>query len=260
MPRKSIDEDAVQTDGRNVKDGKGNNMKISQIKAYTEKRSRTANQLSTNTKTVSEADGVPIRPGRVDAGPCHDGNVKGYTQPYDPFPYIVLCPSAFGLRQSSKGNNWSYRPFQLATADRPSGREIGTVARVDDGDVEIFRKLRSIAPMARTFLHELFHLVHGNSGSYPKGGGEVYQISAILKASYSVSNVNPETYAQMAIAAANTLDQQNDGMDLNWHTGYATRDEAGGKGDAAQRRRWLFQLVCQTSSSCFSLFIKAIVT
>ncbi|KDN63889.1 hypothetical protein CSUB01_10806 [Colletotrichum sublineola] len=235
--RKSMEDDAIQKDGTNVKDGKGNNMKINQIEAYTKEQRDTARRLSTSTETVSTADIVPYwnklsksyefdrnNRARVDSGPCYDGStVSGFTKPSSPFPYIVLCPRAFGLRQSTKENTWSYRPYQLVSSDRPSGQEIGTVARVDNGEVDDFRRLGSIKPTAGTFFHEMFHLVHGKAGSYPRSG-EVYQVSAILQAAYSVSSVNPETYAQMAIALANTLEQDLDGMDLNWHTGYATSD------------------------------------
>ncbi|KAK2036210.1 hypothetical protein LZ31DRAFT_601459 [Colletotrichum somersetense] len=237
LVRKIMDDYAVQADGTFVKDGKGNNMKIKQIKEYRKEQERIAKLLSTPTRPVSVADVVPywnklsksyefdrVTPGKVDSGPCHEkSKLNGFAYAKGPFPFIVLCPRAFGLSQSTKENHWTYRPVQLTSENRPSGQEIGTVASVDNGDVDNLRSLSSISPTAKTFLHEMFHLVLGDARSYPKGG-EVSKTSEILSKSYDVSSLNPETYSLMAVALANTLEQDLDNMVLNWDTGWATSD------------------------------------
>lgn len=162
--------------------------------------------------------------GSPDEGPCtSSARVGGFTVPSDPFPYIVLCPRTFGLTQATKTNSWNYIPRTLAASDRPTGSAVSTVSEVENGAVDNLRRLGSIRPTAATFLHELFHLVLGGSRSYPSGG-EVYKTDRILRLEFSRASVNPESYTKMAFALSNTLTSADDGVNLFWHTGYATRN------------------------------------
>ncbi|KAM7217957.1 hypothetical protein V8F06_006640 [Rhypophila decipiens] len=143
-----------------------------------------------------------------------DARNKGVTtepialgRPYIPFTSITICPNGFENRWRRR-NTAAVNPVK-ASAVTSRSQSIG-----------------SLYPTAMTLLHEIFHLVLGNSNTFvdPNTQYEEYGVAGMLQLTADQALRNPESMALVAVAYDITTATYVFGSDaIEFHTGYATQ-------------------------------------
>jgi hypothetical protein len=143
------------------------------------------------------------------AGFCTNGNYAAATQHRLDPSSITICPKAgFGA------NAATFSPTNLATIKYVGRRATAPnpIAHANIGSATVAQSqdLKKVEPTAATLYHELFHLVLGNTPTYPASGiGEVYPVLAkgphIVGLDYADAVMNPESFVLAAVAYDYTL-------------------------------------------------------
>jgi len=165
----------------------------------------------------------------LNAGPCTGNGYFGVTQHSLNPSSITLCPQAFGA-----GSN-ANTPANLATAHYVGRRSVAANpvprATVPTGTGNNnFQKLGALTPTAITLLHEIFHLVLGNTATYAPVG-EVYDLFTagtnvqVVGLDYNYAVANPESFALAVVAYDYTIANGANvaGQRVEFYSGYTTQ-------------------------------------
>lgn len=137
----------------------------------------------------------------------------------------MMCPNGFD-RDIEDSNEFSGRLHRLRTGDlRPLTKDhIENAMATDKGLLSKAQTVSSMAtPSALTLFHELFHLVLGNGITSPKNG-EVYSMEDLINLGVEDAELNPESYAIVAMAYDITMRTAPEGGHrVEFYMGYVSQ-------------------------------------
>lgn len=167
--------------------------------------------------------------GTQSAGFCTRGIYAAATQHRLDPSSITICPKAgFGA------NAATFTPANLATIKYVGRRATAPnpIAHANIGSASDTQNqfLSNVQPTAATLYHELFHLVLGNTPTYPASGiGEVYPVlnpsPHLVGLDYADAVMNPESFVLAAVAYDYTLNwpANTAGAKVEFFAGWTTQ-------------------------------------